>query len=657
MAEKTEFLSFSGKASAAVLQERLDFIAGRVLEILCELNLDAVVRSVHPSVEGALGYHAETLVGMNALDFVHPEDRAMAEEALLAFRLGQPTEIEVRIQRADGGWAHMSCFGGVLLDDAGNPQGLLIGGRNISKRKMTETALKRMETRFQSVWEKSREAMRLIDGNGIVVQVNDAYCRLVKRAREDLEGAPYVSVYGYADPEAKMREFRERFATRTLRERLDSRVPLWTGEERIFQLSNSFLQVEDRPLLLTIFRDVTARQRKEEELKELNEKLRQRADQLGALTLQLTRAEQLERRRLAQIVHDDLQQLLVATRMAAERVRKRIGDAELMGEALEVEELLDESIRASRSITTELSPPILQDGGLIPALEWLARRMREMDQLDVRLRAEPEAEPPAEALRFFLFQAVKELLFNCYKHSGRKKAEVSVSRIAGERIEIVVEDSGRGFEYSRKGRDGAAARDCFGLFSIEERIGHIGGEMRVESSDGNGARITLIAPFQPPEKESENPEMTVIRKTFSPPESRKGNAAVEEDNGGRIRLVLVDDHKLVRQGLRELLREQPDMVVVGEAENGLAGLKLVQELQPDLVILDVTMPVMNGIEVARVIAKELPEIKIIGLSMHEKEDMADAMLEAGAAAYVTKSAASDTLTATIRECVGIGCRN
>jgi PAS domain S-box-containing protein len=638
----------------AELQQQLALITDHVLEILFELSLEGVVLSINASAERALGYHPRELIGKSAFDFIHPEDRERTEEVLHACATTGKAEIEVRCRQKSGAWVHLACFGGLLRDECGAPRGLLVGGRNIGLRKTAEAALQRLESRFQSVWENSRDAMRLIDADGTLVQVNDAFCRMVGKSRSELIGKPFVAAYGYKDPEAKLRKFQQRVLSRSVPAQLERELPLGTGEAKIFELSNSLLEVEEQPLILTIYRDITDRRRKEEELQVLNETLKQRANQLGALTLQVTRAEQQERRRLAQIVHDHLQQLLVAARMTAERVRRRISEDEVVRAALEVEELLDESIKASRSITTELSPPILHDGGLIPALEWLGRRMKEKHHLQVHLSVSAEMEPASEVLRVFLFQAVRELLFNSFKHSEAHEAFVTVSSLSGDLVEIVVEDHGRGFDVDEITLGRGSSRDCFGLFSLKERIGHIGGSMAIQAAPGEGTRVVLVVPLRPQIDEAAGE----ARRVGSGPADSHGKANPMKREGGgagKIRLVLVDDHKIMRQGLRELLREQPDMEVVGEAENGLAGIQMAHELKPDLVVMDVTMPVMNGIEATRTLSRDLPQSKIVGLSMHEKEDMAEAMLEAGAVAYVTKAAASETLTSTIRECLGRSC--
>ena len=105
------------------------------------------------------------------------------------------------------------------------------------------------------------------------------------------------------------------------------------------------------------------------------------------------------------------------------------------------------------------------------------------------------------------------------------------------------------------------------------------------------------------------------------------------------RILLADDHELMREGLRTLLAAQPDVEIVGEAEDGVTAVRRALELRPDIVIMDVGMPQMNGIEATRRLATELPGTKIIALSMHSDRRYVAEMLKAGAAGYVLKQGA------------------
>jgi len=114
-----------------------------------------------------------------------------------------------------------------------------------------------------------------------------------------------------------------------------------------------------------------------------------------------------------------------------------------------------------------------------------------------------------------------------------------------------------------------------------------------------------------------------------------------------IQILLADDHKITRDGLRALLESQKNMSVIGEAENGRKAVRLAGELKPDVIVMDINMPELNGIEATRQIRSELPEAKIIALSMYSDKRYVVGMLKAGVSGYLLKNCAFDELVSAI----------
>jgi CheY-like chemotaxis protein len=121
-------------------------------------------------------------------------------------------------------------------------------------------------------------------------------------------------------------------------------------------------------------------------------------------------------------------------------------------------------------------------------------------------------------------------------------------------------------------------------------------------------------------------------------------------NGNRekIRVLLADDHCVFRAGLASLLADEPDIEVVGEAGDGQQVIELARSTAPEVVLMDVTMPRMSGVDATRYLHEEMPGVRIIGLSMHSEDDMASSMRQAGAVNYLTKGGSPDLLLAAIR---------
>ena len=114
------------------------------------------------------------------------------------------------------------------------------------------------------------------------------------------------------------------------------------------------------------------------------------------------------------------------------------------------------------------------------------------------------------------------------------------------------------------------------------------------------------------------------------------------------RIVLADDHPIVRQGLRTLLESQPEFQVVGEAENGLTAISLVEQLKPDILILDIMMPGLNGLEVVKRVRQNTPQTQVVVLSLHSNEPYVLEALRSGAAAYVLKASSNASLIEAVK---------
>src|SRR6201992_1861696 len=115
----------------------------------------------------------------------------------------------------------------------------------------------------------------------------------------------------------------------------------------------------------------------------------------------------------------------------------------------------------------------------------------------------------------------------------------------------------------------------------------------------------------------------------------------------KIRILLADDHTILRAGLKMMLNAQPDMEVVGEAQDGRQAVQEAQRLQPDVILMDITMPDLNGIEATRQIKRVLTEVKILVLTMHENDEYVFQALRAGASGYMLKEAADTELITAI----------
>ena len=243
----------------------------------------------------------------------------------------------------------------------------------------------------------------------------------------------------------------------------------------------------------------------------------------------------------------------------------------------------------------------MYEDGLITAFEWLALKFKKEHDLEIVLNMEETRAPLSDSLKIMIFESVKELLFNVVKHAQVKQARLTFKFLFNHLLYICVEDKGVGFQANHQKNVFSGNEGGLGLFSMRERLKILNAEFDIFSPPNEGTKIEIRIPIEPfvLKEEPESAQKNITPEPDSPHEKNKDRP---------IKILLVDDHKIVREGIANLLKAKPMFHVVAQAENGLDAMEKTENFLPDVIIMDINMPKLNGIEATRLIKKDFPHI-------------------------------------------------
>jgi PAS domain S-box-containing protein len=549
--------------------------------------------------------------------FIDITDRKQMESKLL--RLNERLEEEVKCQTEE-----MAATIDRLQDE-------------VARRVLAEGRLRKRSQMLEAFFRHTITPLAFLDRSFNFVRVNDAYAKADGKTPEYFVGRNHFLLY----PDAQMREtFEQVVQTRQTYRAFARPFTYPDGPARMrywnWQLTPLLSEAGDVKFLVFNLEDVTDQQHAIQELRE-------RAHQLQKLALELSQAEDRERKRLAEILHDDLQQVLAAAKFHLGMMNTRIrGDTEMEDLAVQIDALLKEAIGKSRSLSHELSPAVLYQSDLGETFEWLARQLESKHGLTVHVEIRGHIDPQSEPLRAFLYRAAQEILFNVVKHARVEEARLRLQRI-GHRVWLTISDRGRGFDPRALRRAGG-----FGLLSIHERVQLLGGRMRIRSITGKGSTFLISVPDAEIVEDSPHAAQDASCEQPDVPYATHHGPCATSEEASFLRVLLVDDHKVVREGLAALLKAEQDIDVIAQAANGLEAIALAKRLRPDVIVMDVAMPVMAGEEATRHIKEHLPRTRVIALSMYEEASVAEKMHRAGAETYLLKTSPAEELLAAVR---------
>jgi PAS domain S-box-containing protein len=522
--------------------------------------------------------------------------------------------------------------------------------QEITERKKAEEALREAEREKSLILDNANEIIAFHDTDNNLIWANKAYldatglplselkgrkCYCCWRLDRRCEHCPVVTAIQTGEPqESELTPENQSHWPVEQGSWLVKAAPVRDSSGNIVGAIEVAHDITERKRAEAALRDLTATL--ESEVVQRTAQLQQRARQLQKLTLEVAQTEDRERKRMAEILHDDLQQIIAGAKFHLSLMRNRVKhDAALEVMASKIDDMLRDAIEKSRGLSHELSPVVLHHGDFIETLGWLAGQMQAKHGLVVHVHAKGQVHLRSEAIKTFLYKTAQELLFNVVKHARVHEAGLRLRR-RGPYVCLSVSDRGRGFD-----PQGLREAVGYGLLSIRERIELLGGRVKIKSAKGEGSTIFIVVPDGQAHEVS--PE---IETRSGDPAMGAGRSAKEER--GRLRVLLADDHKIVREGLRSLLSDEPDIEIVGEAAHGREAVDLALRLKPDVVIMDVSMPLIDGDIATQRIRSHLPKTRVIALSTYNEPETIEKMYKAGAEGYVLKTASSEELLAAIR---------
>ena len=443
-------------------QEELTRIFNLSPDMICTAGNDGFFKRLNPSWEKTLGFTREELLAKPYHDFIHPDDVdatiAIHDKQIVANSI---TSFENRYRCKDGSYKLLQWRGTSAI------QGFFYAiAIDITERKRNEQEIQAL-ARFTS--ENPNPVLR-VDTDGLVMYSNEAGLLLL---------TCWECRVGQCLPD----EWKQ-YALKAYDSGLVISVELDCGG---FIFEMRFSPVPDAGYVNMYGIDITEKKQAEEERLNYQNRLR-------TMSAKLSQVEERERHRIATYLHDQVGQSLAALRIKFGAYSEKSVATDTIEEYEEICKLLEQTIRDTRSLTSELSPHILYELGLQAALEWLVDRMIKEDDLEVEFESDSRPKPLSNDVQVLLFYSVRELLFNVLKHAQAHSVGVSVHADESQ-IYILVKDTGVGFD-PVKVTSFSNMDFGFGLFNIRERIELIGGSLKIDSAPNHGTCITLTAPLK-----------------------------------------------------------------------------------------------------------------------------------------------------------------
>jgi len=470
-----------------------------------------------------MGYEPEEMIGRKSLDFVHPEDRERVRESAKEMLRGErATSYEYRILTKQGRvrWIIESVTP-IIYD---GKRAALCTAMDITDRKWAEKELRAYKENLEKLVEERTAELHLANlalqgENAERIETARALRQSEERFRSLIESAPtaimisrkvtllyanqaYLRMFGYSEPteikDTSVLNYVAPEDSRTIKARIRAReqgrkVPD-TYEIKCSRKDGSIfpvhvevarIQFADGPVSVAFLTDITELKIKEKELRESREQLRSLAARLESL-------REEERTILSREIHDEFGQSLTGLKMDLAWLAKRLPrdqDA-LVQKADSMLKLVDESVKLIRKISTRLRPGILDDFGLLAAMEWQAREFDHRTGIRCSMSSNTKDIHLDKNASSSIFRVFQEALTNIARHSGATKVDVRL-RQGRNKLVMEIQDNGRGLK-----DDEVQPRKSLGILGMRERVQLMEGTFTIQGAPGEGTRIRVSVPTE-----------------------------------------------------------------------------------------------------------------------------------------------------------------
>jgi PAS domain S-box-containing protein len=605
-------------------------------------DFDGSVLDANLAAARLQGTPREKLLGKKVADLVPKEKRTETLQIFKKLVSGELNQAEGVSLTSDGRQIPVEVRTS-RIDYSGSPA-LLLHVRDISERKHAEEALKGSEVRFHSVWENSVDGMRLTDENGIIVAVNEAFCKLVGMKREELEGQPFTVSYAEGeDLEKKLQAYRQRFKDRTVERRIERRLTFRTGKTVELEGANSFVESRgQRTLLLGLFRDITDHKRLEDQLRHS-----QKMDAIG---------------QLAGGVAHDFNNILTVIQGHAALLRSAGVTGPVAGSAEQIAQAAERAAGLTRQLLTfsrrqMMQPKQLDLNAVVSNTTKMLGRILGED-IELQFNYSPNL-PLVHADVGMMEQVLLNLAVNsrdAMPEGGQLSIRISVVDLAkddpkehpegrpGKFVCLSVSDTGSGIKpevlphifepfFTTKA---VGKGTGLGLATVYGIIKQHQGWIEVESRMEQGTTFNVFLPGG--------------GDAAAKP---KGDTSVEEAaRGGNETILVVEDEPPVRDLVSRVLKSAGYNVL--QATSGTHALEVwgANKDKIDLLLTDIVMPDgMTGRDLAEAVQAEKPALKAIFTSGYSADIVGKDFIIEDGVNFLQKPYVPQKLIRVVRKCL------